>query len=228
MAELDPDHTVAGPAGPAGPVRPTTGSPLAQVLAAIDDANAADPTRLSYRGAQVAKEPLHAELMSRWLERLDPGADEVARIAARGHHVQRWLRPRSDYPDGRSGYLRWRRDAQRFHADLVAGFMRDAGYGEHDVDRVRRIICKQGLGQDPAVQTHEDALCLVFLETQLEATASSVGEDEMVRILARTLPKMSPAGVQAAAGLELGPTGAELLERAAEQTAEQAAEGATG
>lgn len=195
---------------------------LAAVLEAIDAANADDPVRIEHGGELVAKEPLHARLMTSWLERLDPGADELQHIAARGHHLRRWTRPRSDYPDGRAGYLRWRSEAKRFHAREVGEIMSAHGYEAAEVDRVARIITKSGLATDRAVQTHEDCLCLVFLETQLAATAARVGEEEMVRILARTLPKMSDAGVAAAARLDLGPDGAELLSRAVAQAADGA------
>ena len=78
-----------------------------------------------------------------------------------------------------------------------------------------RIIRKEGLGHDPEVQVHEDALCLVFLETQLEELADRVGDDEMVRILERTIPKLSDTGVRCALTLDLGERGAALLARAA-------------
>lgn len=185
-----------------------------RVLGAIDALNAGDPTRIDYRGESVAKEPLHARLMIQWLERLDPAPDELQRVAARGHHVQRWTRPRSDYPQGRRGYLRWRADAKRFHAEVVTSLMAEAGYGSPERDRVGSIIRKEGLGRDAWVQVHEDALCLVFLDTQLDATTASLGADEMVRILERTIPKMSPEGVAAAAELELGAEGSQLLARA--------------
>lgn len=184
------------------------------VLGAIDALNDQDPIRIEYRGAMVAKEPLHARLMTRWLERLDPEPDEVQRLAARGHHVQRWLRPRGDYPDGRRGYLRWRADAKRFHAEVVMSLMLDTGYEVPTAERTGSIIRKEGLGRDPWVQVHEDALCLVFLDTQLELTAARLGDDEMVAVLERTIPKMSTSGLTAAAGLELAPAGRRLLERA--------------
>jgi hypothetical protein len=184
------------------------------VLAAIDDRNAQDPTRIEYRGELVAKEPLHAELMTHWLGRLDPDPAEVQQIAARGHHVERWKRPRGDYPQGRRGYLRWRTDAKRFHAEVVSSLMEDAGYEEAVRERTASIIRKEGLGRDPWVQVHEDALCLVFLDTQLEATAARLGEDEMVGVLERTIPKMSSDGLAAAARLELSATAQRLVARA--------------
>lgn len=186
-----------------------------RAIAAIDAANAADPVRMEFDGAAHAKELLHSRLMTAWLSRLDPGAGEAQHLAARAHHFRRWTRPRDDYPEGRAGYLRWRAAAKRRHAEEVGELLVAEGYDGELVERVGRIIRKEGLGDDAEVQVHEDALCLVFLQTQLDDLADQVGEDEMVRILERTIPKLSGAGVQAAMTLELGDRGASLLARAA-------------
>ena len=61
------------------------------------------------------------------------------------------------------------------------------------------------------MQTHEDALCLVFLDTQLDAVAHKLGDAELVEVIAKTLPKMSPQGIQATSQLQLSAHGAELV-----------------
>ena len=188
---------------------------FARAVHAIDAANAHDPTQMTHLGVTLPKELLHSQLMTRWLVRLDADAGELAHLAARAHHFRRWTRPRSDYPDGRAGYLRWRAAAKRAHADEVGELLAAEGYDQDQVERVGSIIRKEGLGVDPVVQTHEDAVCLVFLDTQLVDVADKVGDDQMVEILARTIPKMSPRGVAAATGLDLGERGAGLLARAA-------------
>ena len=80
--------------------------------------------------------------------------------------------PRTDYPDGRAGYLRWRTAAKKRHAAEVGRLLRRRRLRHPTtIDRVQPIIRKEGLGRDPAVQVHEDAVCLVFLETQLDELA---------------------------------------------------------
>jgi hypothetical protein len=204
-----PDAPVAPPGDAADPER------FSRAIAAIDAANADDPVRLEFEGAAHAKELLHSRLMTAWLTQLDPTAGEAQHLAARAHHFRRWTRPREDYPEGRAGYLRWRAAAKRRHAEEVGELLAAEGYDGALVERVGQIIRKEGLGGDAEVQVHEDALCLVFLQTQLDDLADQVGEDEMVRILERTIPKLSAAGVQAAMTLELGDRGASLLARAA-------------
>jgi Domain of unknown function (DUF4202) len=191
------------------------GGRLAAALAAIDAANADDPATLVVDGVERPKELTHAAMMTRWVRRLDPDCSDEQLIAARAHHLRRWSIPRDSFPRDRAGYLRWRTALQRQHAEDVGRIMRDAGYGEGSIDRVQAIVRKRGLGRDPAVQVHEDALCLVFLETQLdELTASLDDEAKMIDILRKTAAKMSPAGLEAARQLRFSPAGAELLGRA--------------
>ena len=73
---------------------------------------------------------------------------------------------------------------------------------------------KEGLGTDPAVQTHEDALCLVFLQTQLDQLAAKEGHDKMIEILRKTARKMSPRDPGARPGTVYSPAGAALLTEA--------------
>lgn len=166
----------------------------------IDAANAGDPLALE-----------HGRRAAAWVQRLDPGADEAQLLAARAHHLRRAAVPRSSYPEGRAGYLRWRRDAKERHAVEVAGLLEAAGYEAEVVARVQALVRKQ-----PGVagaEVHEDAACLVFLETQLDPVADQLGDDRTVEVLRKTARKMSPAGLAAAAGLDLTARGRALLGR---------------
>ena len=188
---------------------------LTAALAAIDAANADDPHTIVVDGLERPKELAHAVMMTRWVRRLSPDCSDAQLIAARAHHLRRWAIPREDYPRDRAGYLRWRSALRRQHAEDVAAIMRRAGYGDDDVARVQAIVRKQGLGRDPEVQVHEDALCLVFLETQFDALAAQLADDDkMVDILRKTAAKMSPEGLEAAGSLPLSTEGAALLGRA--------------
>ena len=189
-------------------------SRLSAALAAIDQANADDPHTIEIDGDARPKEQAHAELMTEWVQRLDPDADDAQLVAARAHHLRRWALPRTDYPEGRAGYLRWRAAQGKRHAAEVADIVTAVGYDDAFAAEVSAIVAKQGLSTDPRVQTHEDALCLVFLETQFEALANKLGDDHMVEVLAKTLAKMSPAGRRVAQDLDLGDRAAALLEAA--------------
>ena len=184
-----------------------------RAIARIDAANAADPYRIQVRGALRPKELAHAELATEWLHVLLPEPGEALLLAARAHHVRRWESPRGSHPAGRSGYLRWRAELQRFHARTAAEILDGEGYDPDTVERVKRLITKRDLGSDPEAQALEDALCLVFLETQLEDFASR-SPDKTPGVLARTVAKMSDAGRREAARLGLGDAARKLLDAA--------------
>ncbi|MEP6872519.1 MAG: DUF4202 domain-containing protein [Anaerolineaceae bacterium] len=178
---------------------------FAKAIALIDAANAADPNVMRYGGADRPKELLHAEMLTRWVDTLRPDAPEALRLAARGQHIRRWEHPRSDYPEGRTGYLRWRTGLYAFHADETAKLLQAAGYDDGTVKRVSEIIRKQGLGRDQDVQAVEDGLCLVFLETQLDELAGKVEREKMVTILRKTWKKMSERARELALALTFEP-----------------------
>lgn len=203
---------------------------LRRALLAIDAANSGDPHTLVVRGERRPKEQAHAELMSEWIPRLVPEPGEALQLAARAHHLQRWILPRSDYPDGRVGYHRWRNALRSHHAETVAPLLEDAGYGRELVARVQALVRKEGLGRgDPEVQALEDALCLVFLETQLVDLAERLDGDRLENALRKSLAKMSPAGIALAAELPLAPEHAALLQRlAGENTPKRAPSEARG
>ena len=188
-----------------------TGERLARALAAIDAANADDPATIDIDGVTRPKEQAHAEMMSAWVVRLDPDADEAQLLAARAHHLRRWAIPRADYPDGRSGYLRWRTALKKRHAEDVGGILAAEGYDDATIARVQQIVRKEGLGRDDAVQVHEDALCLVFLQTQFDELIERLGHDKAVEVVAKTLAKMSEAGREVALGLPLSEPGLSVV-----------------
>jgi hypothetical protein len=198
----------------------TDRGPFGRAILAIDAANGDDPHRIVVRGEERPKELAHAELMTEWVNRLDPEADEAQLLAARAHHLRRWTLPRDEYPEGRAGYLRWRTALRKQHAAEVADLLREVGYDDATIERVRAIVNKEGLGTDPAVQVHEDALCLVFLETQLAATVDRLGDDKMVDVIAKTAAKMSPAALALVGELPLRDEDRALIARALATTSE--------
>ena len=185
-----------------------------RAVAAIDAANAEDPTRVVVRGVEQPKEVAHAGLATEWLERLRPDASEALRLAVRAHHLRRWAIPRHSYPDGRPGYLRWRTALKQLHAAEVGRILGDVGYDAETIERVQDVVRKRGLGTDPEVQVLEDVLCLVFLETQLHDLAAKLAPDHIVEVVRKTLPKMSDEAKRAALALDLDPADRAVLERA--------------
>jgi ketosteroid isomerase-like protein len=190
---------------------------LRAALAAIDDANVADPTLVTVRGSRGPKEIIHANLVTEWVLRLKPEADEALLLAARGHHFRRWTVPRTSYPAGRTGYLRWRKDLHAQHARDLGLLLTDAGYDEPTIERVQAIVRKDGLvraDEHDDVQVLEDALCLVFLETQLVDIAARLDPATLPGVITKTARKMSPAGLALIAELPLGAGSRRILDAA--------------
>lgn len=158
---------------------------LHRALALIDRANAADP-----KGEALP----YGQRMTEELARLFPDASEVLQVAARGQHVERWLLPRSDYPEGKAGYLDWRREQARRHAIRVAGIMAEAGFPAPDCDRVGVLLRKEGIKRDPEVQALEDVICFVFLRFHFAAFAAEHPAEKTLDIVRKTARKMSDAG----------------------------------
>ncbi len=181
---------------------------------AIDGANADDPSVVSVRGEQLPLALAHGRLAVAWVGRLLSEPSEAVLLAARAHHLRRWELPRSGYPEGRPGYLRWRRDQKRRHADDIAVILEAVGYDEADVTRTQALTLRDGLGSatcDPESQAVEDAACLVFLETQLVDLASRVERERMVEVIRKTAAKMSPAALALVAEVPLDTEARTLL-----------------
>ena len=163
---------------------------LTRALALIDAANRADPTVEDGTPAAL----LYGQRMTTELDRLFPAAPDVLRIAARGQHVERWLLPRAAFPDGREGYLEWRREQARRHAQRIAGLMAAAGYDATDQDRVGVLLRKEGIKRDPQVQALEDVICFVFLRWYFQPFAAKHAPEAVLKIVEKTARKMSDAG----------------------------------
>lgn len=194
---------------------PTTiGHPYEQAVAAIDAANAEDPTVVHVRGEDVPLALVHGRLAAMWIPHLAEAPDDPLLLAARAHHLRRWEVPRASYPEGRPGYLRWRRDQKARHAHDVAALLRNAGYDDAAVERTQRLIRREGLGADPDAQAVEDAACLTFLETQLSALIPRFERGHYLEVIRKTARKMSPQGLALVAEVPLDAAARALLAEA--------------
>lgn len=185
-----------------------------KAIAEFDILNAQDPNHRTVDGEDIPFELFFANKMTEWVFRLNSNATEIVKLAARCQHICRWEHPRSDYPEGRVGYLTWRKDLKTFHANMSAEILRKVGYDEDTIMEVRAINLKKDLGGNADVQLIEDALCLVFLDNQFDDLIAKTPEEKMLNILQKTWKKMSKAAHQQALALELSPEATKLLSKA--------------
>jgi len=177
---------------------------LEATLADMDAANQQDPNReTTPDGQDCPKEWLYGQRMTEQLAKFYPEAPELLQLAARAQHICRWKIPRSDYPDGRAGYKRWRSELGLYHGRVAGEIMARHGYQQADIDRVQAMLSKRGLKRDPEVQTLEDVICLVFMRHYLADFARKHPEAKLIDIIQKTWRKMSSQGQEAALQLPL-------------------------
>lgn len=184
-------------------------------VAAIDAANAADPTCVTVRGAVHPLAQVHGVLAAEWMADLHPLASDAWLLAARAHHLRRWELARSEYPEGRAGYLRWKRDQRVRHGRDIAVLLAEVGYDADTIAIVQALVRRDSLATDPGAQAVEDVACLVFLETQLAEVAGKLAHDHLVQVLRKSLAKMSPAAQEAAGRIPLTDAQRAILAEAA-------------
>lgn len=176
--------------------------------------NGRDPTVILVDGERRAKEQVAAERLAAWIKRLAPEGSEALHLAAYCQHLRRWEIPRETYDAGRLGYLKWRKDLSRFHADEASVVLRAVGYDDATIEAVRQINLKLGLQSNPDTATMEDALCLSFLEHEYPEFAAKHTDEKVVDIVQKTWRKMTPRGHTLALQLPLSGRPLELVKKA--------------
>ncbi len=186
----------------------------ARARALIDAAHAADPARTADgRPAEL----VYGERVEAWVVRLVPDASPALRLAARAQHLERWLVPRASFPDGKVGYLNWRRSLYTKQAERARALALEAGVPAPETADIATWVSKTGLKSNAGTQALEDAACLVFLENEIGAFAAQHADyprEKFVDILRKTWKKMSPAAQSAALALQLPPAIAALVREA--------------
>ncbi|RMG55098.1 MAG: DUF4202 domain-containing protein [Acidobacteria bacterium] len=183
-------------------------------IQAFDEAHQRDPRTEKVGGQSYPKELLYAQRLTDWVKRLAPNPSEELLLAARCQHIERWKIPRQNFPAGRKGYLDWRRTLAQFHARRAEEILAEVGYPPSTIQRVRSLLLKEHLKADPEMQLLEDAICLVFLETEFHEFAQKTPEETLLRILRKTWRKMSPRARQIALKLDLDPQDRALIHKA--------------
>ena len=165
----------------------------------IDAANRADPNLVSADGREWPKELLYSERMSDMLERYQPQVHEVMKLAIRAQHIERWKSPRKAYPEGRIGYLQWRKDLYKIQASRAAELMTEAGYEQGACNQAWQAVAKKNIKGNPDTQLLEDVTDLVFIEhymLEFVGKHPEYDEEKWIGIIRKTWNKMSPEAQQ--------------------------------
>lgn len=101
----------------------------------------------------------YADAMETWVKRLMlkadpstaeqlqciPGGKELVIIASRCQHLERFATPRSDYPEGKAGYLQWRRSLYTIQADHAVNLLQEADFPQQECALVHKWVSKTDL-----------------------------------------------------------------------------------
>jgi hypothetical protein len=178
---------------------------LSRARELIDAAHAGDPKRTpDGRPAEL----IYADRMEAWVARAAAEPTPLLRLAARCQHLERWSVPRQSFPDGKVGYLTWRKSLYQKQAERARSLLLQAGVSAPEADEVATWVSKSGLKTNPGTQALEDAACLVFLENEIEAFAADHADyprEKFVDIIRKTWKKMSPRGQDLAKTIPLSP-----------------------
>jgi len=183
---------------------------FAAAIARFDAENSRDPNLENGR----PRELLYAERLTNWVLKLCPEASEPLRLAARCQHICRWESPRENYPMTKPGYLKWRADLKKFHAEKSAAILREVGYDEETIRRVQDLNLKKNFPAAAECRVLEDALCLVFLEFQFAALVAKSDDEKMVNALRKSWAKMTESARAEALKLNFGEREKQLVARA--------------
>lgn len=192
----------------------STSDRLEQAFSLIDAQNSQDPNLENTANGAQPKELLYAQRMTEKLLQFEPKASEHVQIAARAQHICRWKIARNTYPMDRVGYLKWRQDLKKFHADLTAQLLQQVGYDSNFIARVSFLIEKKLLKKDAETQLLEDVICLVFLEYYFEEFIHKHEEDKLIDIVKKTWAKMSEKGHEAALRLSYSEKALAIVQKA--------------
>ncbi|HEV3028294.1 MAG TPA: DUF4202 domain-containing protein [Planctomycetota bacterium] len=189
--------------------------PYGRARELVDAAHAADPSKAGDgRPAELA----YADGIEKWVARVVPDASPILRLAARCQHLERWTVPRGSFPDGRPGYLAWRKSLYVKQSERARQLLLAAGISEAEAAEAATWVSKGQMKTNTGSQALEDAAVLVFLESEIGAFAAQHAEyprEKFVDILRKTWRKMSPRARELAVGLDLPASIAALVREAA-------------
>jgi hypothetical protein len=186
-------------------------TPFQKAIASIDAENAQDPNLELYQSESLPKELLYSNRMYEKLMDFYPNASEQLQISAKAQHICRWKIARESYPMDRVGYLKWREDLKKFHAQTTATILEKAGYSDDFIARVCFLIEKKLLKKDAETQLLEDVICLVFLEFYLEDFVQKHDKEKLKNIILKTWNKMSEKGHEQALKINYSADNLELI-----------------
>lgn len=117
--------------------------------------------------SSIPEDPLHAKNTLYWLLRLCPGADEILRLAAFAHDIERAISDirvkRKDFPDYDSFKMAHAKNSAKIMAEIIKKY----GVSSHDIKDVEYLIIHHEIGGCKRSDLIKDADSLSFFDVNL-------------------------------------------------------------
>lgn len=185
-----------------------------QAMNQFDAYNSTDPNTTTVNGQEIPDALLYAQRMTKQLKIYEPKASEQLQLAARCQHIGRWEISRSEYPMDRKGYLLWRSQLKMHHAKIASQILEKIGYDSSTTNQVSDLLMKKQLKQNRETQILEDVICLIFLQYYIDDFSKDQEEEKLVKILQKTMAKMSEKGIDYVSKLSLSGQTMALIQKA--------------
>lgn len=169
----------------------------------LTKAHGKDPNVELFNGQKVPAELLYTERIVECLNKVYPEASEELIIAGYCQHLYRWEMKRTEYPEGKIGYYKWRNYLSDYQASKAEAILKESGYNNEFIQQVINILKKLNIHRVEEAQMLEDAVCLVFLVYYMEAFSEGKTESALIQIVQKTWNKMSDKGHSEALKLDL-------------------------
>lgn len=187
---------------------------LTAVFEKIDQINAEDPNKEIVKGIETPKELIYGQRMTEMLTTYKENSSVELQIASRGQHIKRWHIPRSEYPMGRKGYLKWRTMLKIYHGELLSSIMEEEGFESDSIAKVVELVNKKKLKTDQESKELEDVVCLVFLKYYFHDFAAQHPDEKVIDIVQKTWGKMTEKGHELALKLNYDERDLALIQKA--------------
>jgi hypothetical protein len=167
---------------------------IGQVVATFEAIGRNDPRLVVIDGKTYPRQLGETKLLLHFVAQMVDPIPDALYLACHCQHLGRFELSRNEFPQDNAGYKAWRAEASRRSAERSANLMKEIGLDASMIERVSKVVSKQGRATNSEVQTMEDALCLTFLILDAEDFVLRHTQEEMARILKRTWMKMSETG----------------------------------
>lgn len=172
-------------------------------LKAINLAHKKDPNKEELGAEIYSSEWLYAKRMQDTLKKIYPKANQGLVLAASCQHLYRWEIKRSDYPNGKIGYYKWRNYLVEYQANKAEVILKECQFDTASIQKVIDIMKKENIHKLEDSQKLEDIVCIVFLEHYMEPFAADKTDEHLIQIVQKTWNKMSENGKKEALKLNL-------------------------